>query len=96
LQCDECALHERAVPDGFGVSYKTAIAFSLAFVRNAASAHSVVKRPKPRRFLLRLHAHRVELECVVEVHGNDAVVALFALVIMDLSGWLRAERLSRC
>jgi hypothetical protein len=29
--------------------------------------------------------HRVEVELAVEVHGDDAVAALFAFVIMDLS-----------
>src|SRR5260370_2468078 len=33
--------------------------------------------------------HRVEVELTVEVHGDDAVAALFALVIMDLSRRLR-------
>ena len=40
-------------------------------------------------FLLRLRVHRLEVELVVEVHGDDAVAALFALVIMDLSRRLR-------
>jgi hypothetical protein len=33
--------------------------------------------------------HRVKVEFVVEVHGDDAAVALFALVMMDLSRRLR-------
>src|SRR5258708_8425483 len=40
-------------------------------------------------FLLRLHVYRHEVELAVEVHDNDAVGALFALVIMDLSRRLR-------
>src|SRR5262245_41725824 len=40
-------------------------------------------------FLLRLHVYRHEVELAVEVHDDDAVGALFALVIMDLSRGLR-------
>src|SRR5713101_3620993 len=52
-------------------------------------------------FLLRLCVHRLEVELVVEVHGDDAVAALFALVMMDLSRRLRphgsrAARLRCC
>jgi len=43
-------------------------------------------------FLLRLRVHRLEVELVVEVHGDDAVATLFALVIMDLSRRLRPHR----
>src|SRR6266568_6067997 len=42
-----------------------------------------------RSYYLRLRVHRLEVELVVEVHGDDAVAALFALVIMDLSRRLR-------
>ena len=34
--------------------------------------------------LSRFRIHRLEVELVVEVHGNDAVAALFALIIMGL------------
>src|SRR5260370_4301139 len=40
-------------------------------------------------FLLRLHVYRHEVEVAVEVHADDAVGALFARVIMDLSSRLR-------
>src|SRR6266705_2166280 len=40
-------------------------------------------------FLLRLHVYRHEVALAVEVHDDDAVGALFALVIMDLSRRLR-------
>src|SRR5713226_2589925 len=40
-------------------------------------------------FLLRLRVYRNEVELAVEVHDDDAVAALFALVIMDLSRRLR-------
>src|SRR5260370_37481356 len=40
-------------------------------------------------FLLRLHVYRHEVELAVEVHDDDAVGALFALVIIDLSRRLR-------
>src|SRR5216683_7854940 len=52
------------------------------------SAGAVVPA-QPARHLLRLHVHRLEVELAVEVHNNDAVAALFALVIMDLSRRLR-------
>src|SRR5216684_378527 len=52
------------------------------------SAGAVVPA-QPARHLLRLHVHRLEVELAVEVHDDDAVAALFALVIMDLSRRLR-------
>jgi len=41
---------------------------------------------------LRLHAYRLEVELAVELHDDDAVATLFALVIMDLSCRLRPHR----
>src|SRR5579864_8135538 len=40
-------------------------------------------------FLLRLHVYRHEVELAVEVHDDDAVASLFALVVVDLSRRLR-------
>src|SRR5260370_12541104 len=44
--------------------------------------------PRARRRIVRL-VLRAEVELTVEVHGDDAVAALFALVIMALSPRLR-------